>query len=247
MRILLFGGTTEGRLLAEGLAQAGHAVTVSVATPLGAESLGDFPAGRVLTGRLDQRAMAALLPGYDLCIDATHPYAVEVTKNLRQVCGELCLPLRRLLRPESPREGCVLVESPDQAAAYLKDEEGNILLTTGAKELGAFAGLEPSRLFPRILPTHESLAACEALGIPHRNILALQGPFTRKMNEAILEQYHIRWLVTKDGGRAGGYGEKQGAAQALGIPLVVVCRPPEEGSTLEELLAEFGKGERPCT
>lgn len=245
MKILLFGGTTEGRLLAEGLAQAGHAVTVSVATQLGAEALGEFPAGQVLTGRLDQAAMEPLLRDHDLCIDATHPYAVEVTKNLQGACRRLGVPLRRLLRPESSREGCVQVASCAQAAAFLTDKPGNILLTTGAKELGAFSALEPSRLFPRILPTHQGLAACEALGLPHRNILALQGPFTQKMNEAMLEQYDIRWLVTKDGGRAGGFAEKQRAAQAMGVPLVLICRPPEDGNTLEELLKEFGKGEAP--
>lgn len=245
MKIILFGGTTEGRLLAREMARAGHSVTVSVATRLGAEALGPFPHGEVLVGRLDRAGMAPFLRGYDLCIDATHPYAVEVTKNLQGACGDLGLPLRRLLRPESSGEGCVQVASCAQAAAFLGEQPGNILLTTGSKELGAFSGLEPSRLFPRILPTHQGLSACEALGLPHRNILALQGPFTQKMNEAMLEQYHIRWLVTKDGGRAGGYEEKKRAAQALGVTLVLISRPPEDGSTLEELLEEFGKGETP--
>ena len=86
MKILLFGGTTEGRVLAQKLLALGHAVTVSVATALGAEMLGDFPKDHILTGRLEQPAIARRLPDYALCIDATHPYAVDATRNIRTAC-----------------------------------------------------------------------------------------------------------------------------------------------------------------
>ena len=218
MKILLFGGTTEGRLLACALTQRGHQVTVSVATPLGAEALAGHFTGEVLTGRLDRQAMKTLLPAYDLCIDATHPYP----------------------------EGCIPVDSCAQAAEYLQDKAGNILLTTGSKELAAFAALAPDRLFPRVLPTHAGLDACLSLGIPHSNILALQGPFTKAMNQAMLEQYHIRWLVTKDGGSPGGFADKLTAAQAVGVPVLLVRRPPDWGERLEDLLNDSERGENPC-
>ena len=125
-----------------------------------------------------------------------------------------------------------------QAAEFLNNQEGNILLTTGSKELSAFQTIEKERLYVRVLPCHESLAACEEQGIPHRNILALQGPFGQKLNEAILEQYQIRWLVTKDGGMAGGFPQKLAAAQAMGVPVVLVKRPEDRGMTMEELLKE---------
>lgn len=152
MKILLFGGTTEGRLLAERLVGMGHQVTVSVATELGAEILQGQFCGPVLTGRMDLEAMAKLLPSYDLCVDATHPYAVKVTKQLQAACAAAGVPLRRLLRKESGQEGCMVVDSCAQAASFLQKQRGNVLLTTGAKELGAFAALEPDRLFPRVLP-----------------------------------------------------------------------------------------------
>ena len=104
MKILLFGGTTEGRLLAERLVGMGHQVTVSVATELGAEILQGQFCGPVLTGRMDLEAMAKLLPSYDLCVDATHPYAVKVTKQLQAACAAAGVPLRRLLRKESARK-----------------------------------------------------------------------------------------------------------------------------------------------
>ena len=247
MKILLFGGTTEGRLLAERLVGMGHQVTVSVATELGAEILQGQFCGPVLTGRMDLEAMAKLLPSYDLCVDATHPYAVKVTKQLQAACAAAGVPLRRLLRKESGQEGCMVVDSCAQAASFLQKQRGNVLLTTGAKELGAFAALEPDRLFPRVLPTHASLSACEALGIPHRNILALQGPFSQEMNAAMLAQYQIRWLVTKDGGAVGGYEEKYAAAQERGVPVILIRRPGDSGSSMEELLKSLEGGERPCT
>lgn len=239
MRLLIFGGTTEGRVLAQQAGKLGAEVTVSVATELGAEELSGLDGIQILTGRLDGPGMEALLPGFDLCVDATHPYAKLATAEIRAACGHTGTPLLRLLRPASQIEGTVRVPSCQSAANFLEDKPGNILLTTGAKELAAFKGLDKRRLYVRVLPTHEGLSVCEALGIPHSHILALQGPFSQKMDEAMLEQYQIAWLVTKDGGRAGGFGEKLSAARAVGAQVVLVERPPDEGEDLEEILEKI--------
>ena len=217
MRLLIFGGTTEGRVLAQQAGELGAEVTVSVATELGAEELYGLEDVRILTGRLDRSGMEVLLSGFDLCVDATHPYARLATAEIRAACERTGVSLLRLLRPASQIEGAVRVSSCQTAAEFLADEGGNVLLATGAKEL----------------------SACEAQGIPHNHILALQGPFSQKLNEAILEQYRIAWLVTKDGGRAGGLGEKLSAAQAVGARVVLVERPPDEGEGLEEILEKI--------
>ena len=125
----------------------------------------------------------------------------------------------------------------EEAASFLAKQEGNVLLAIGAKGLPAFAGLEPARLYPRVLPVEESLSACRRAGIPTRNIIAMHGPFSRALNAAILEQYRIRWMVTKDGGAAGGFGEKLAAARDAGAELVVIGRPEETGDSLEDVLA----------
>ena len=239
MRLLIFGGTTEGRVLAEELSALGAEVTVSVATPLGAEELAGVDGIRVLTGRLDRSGMEALLPGFDLCVDATHPYAKLATDAIRAACERTGTPRLRLLRPASHVEGAVCVPSCKAAAEFLANRPGNILLATGSKELSAFDRLDKDRLYVRVLPTHDGLSACEALGIPHSHILALQGPFSQKLNEAMLEQYRIAWLVTKDGGQAGGFGEKLAAAWNTGAELVLVERPPDEGEGLEEILQQI--------
>lgn len=238
MRVLVFGGTTEGRLMADELVRRGLEVTVSVATPLGAEELSRCSGLKIWVGRKDAQELEQAVSAFDRCIDATHPYAVLASANIRTACQRAGVPLDRLARPESLAEGVVEVSSCAQAAEFLAGQEGNILLTTGSKELSAFGNISRERLYVRVLPCHESLAACEALGIPHRNILALQGPFGQKLNEAMLEQYRIGWLVTKDGGTAGGFPEKLAAAQNLGVSVVLVKRPEESGMTMEELLKE---------
>lgn len=242
MRVVIFGGTTEGRLLSRELARMGARVTVCVATDYGREEQGDEPGIQVLSGRKDAAAMEQVVEGADVCIDATHPYAVEASRNIRAACAGEGIPYLRLLRRESGvPAGTEVFASAAEAAEWLKNTDGNILLTTGAKELGAFAPLGGARLYPRVLPLHDSLSACEAAGVPHGNILALQGPFTQELNEALIRQFHIRCLVTKDGGRAGGFEEKAAAAAATGIKLLLIRRPREDGLDYESVLKRCGE------
>lgn len=242
MRFVIFSGTGEGRSLACALAQRGAQVTVCVATPHGREEQGSEPGVTVRCGRLDAQGMAEIIRGAALCVDATHPYAAEASVNIRAAARAADVPYRRLLRPasEMPR-GAVQAPSAAWAAQWLAARSGNVLLTTGAKELAAFAPLPPERLFVRVLPLAESLAACEAAGIPHRNIIAMQGPFSQALNEALLRQFDIRWLVTKDGGAAGGFAEKAAAARAAGAQLLVLVRPADSGESYDDILHFCGE------
>lgn len=238
MKVIVFSGTTEGRVFSRELAALGAEVLVSVATPLGAEEQGEMSGITVHCGRLTPEEMTTLLQGADLCVDATHPYAVDATKNIRTACKTAGIEYHRLLRAESPLPaGSMVFASAAHAAEFLTRMQGNILLATGAKELSAFAVLEPERLFPRVLPTRDGIAACEGANIPHKNIIAMQGPFSYALNRALMEQFHIRFLVTKDGGAAGGFAEKAEAAQDTGAQLVVIRRPAEQGETAVRILA----------
>ena len=237
MRAVVFSGTTEGRIFSRQLAQLGADVLVSVATPLGSEEQGSFAGITVHCGRLTPDEMAALVQGADLCVDATHPYAVDATRNIRTACRTAGVEYHRLLRAQSPLPaGSMVLQSAAHVADFLAQTQGNVLLATGAKELAAFSGIEPARLFPRVLPTPEGIAACEAAHIPHKNIIAMQGPFSYALNRALLEQFHIRFLITKDGGAAGGFAEKAQAAQDTGAQLIVLRRPAEQGETAEQIL-----------
>ena len=255
-KVIIFGGTTEGRELARILADRGALVTVSVATELGEEMLRDISAEeepghfRTLVGRLNVEEMQGIIREFDICYDATHPYAVEVTANLREACGKTGTRYIRVIRKEAEsseldqgQEGVrksdsvIVTQSAADASAYLLGTKGNIFLTTGSKELGDFADLPRERLYVRVLPTRDSIAACEAAGIPHRNIIAMFGPFSQRMNEAMLEQYRISYLVTKEAGRNGGFEEKMKASKRCGVKAIVIRRPEDSGVTVEEAAA----------
>ena len=109
-------------------------------------------------------------------------------------------------------------------------------MTTGVKELSAFAPLARERLYVRVLPTHEALCICEQEKIPPSHIVAMQGPFSEALNRALLSQFQIRHLVTKEGGAAGGFFEKVRAAEACGAALWVLRRPAEHGLSYAQLL-----------
>ena len=238
MKIVLFGGAAEGRTLSRELAARGAEVTVCVATDYGREEQGEFPGVTVRTGRLETNGMAELMRGAALCIDATHPYAVLATANIRAAARLTGVPYRRLSRRLSPLpEGSVTVENAEEAARYLRGAEGNVLLTTGAKELPAFSALDAARLYPRVLPSAESLDACVRAGVPRRNIIAMQGPFSYELNLALIRQFSIRYLVTKDGGEAGGFREKAAAAAAGGAVLVVLRPPEDRGEDFDTILS----------
>ena len=229
MNAVVFSGTTEGRTLSRALAALGAAVTVCVATDLGVEEQGRADGITVRAGRLNADEMAAILQGAAFCVDATHPYATEVTRNIRAAAAAAGVEYHRLMRPASALPaGSVVLPGAAEAAAYLADKPGSVLLTTGAKELPAFAALDPARLYPRVLPTLPGITACEAAGIPHRNIIAMQGPFTAALN--------VAYLVTKDGGAAGGFAEKAEAAAQCGVQLIVLRRPDEQGETADTIL-----------
>ena len=254
-KLCVFGGTTEGRELVEFLNTQPCRVTACVATEYGQTLLPEGENLTVSARPLPVGEIGALLQAerFDLVIDATHPYAASITRSIAAACEAAGVEHWRLLRgaSEAP-EDAVFAENTDEAVRFLSGTEGNILLTTGSKELSKFAALPDfaARCWARVLPLPASLEACGAAGLSPSHIFALQGPFSREMDEAMLHRTGARWLVTKDGGAAGGFQEKAAAARHAGARLLVIGRPTQEtGSSLPEtigaLCARFGK-DLPC-
>lgn len=242
MNILIFSGTGEGRDLSKALARAGHLVTVCVLTEYGKEEQGEYEGVTVLAGKKPPEEIVKLLQGMDICIDATHPFATHIRESIRTSCEETGVRRIRLVREESDlgeTEGVVLVDSAEEAAEYLAGKEGKVLLTTGAKDLPVYASIGPERLYPRVLPFASSLDACEASGIPRKNIIAMQGPFIKAINIALMEQFGISYMVTKDSGKEGGFDDKMEAAKEAGATLIVIKRPDDKGVSAEEILNEL--------
>lgn len=239
--VLLFGGTSDARFICQMLDDAGIAYTVSVATPVG-YALAGVIGGKVRVGRMDEQQIADWLQvnAVQWVIDASHPYAELLSRNITEACKKTGVTLSRYQR----RSELDALEHPQlhkvsslQAACEIAHRYGErILLTTGSKELAEYRRRLPEKiLLARVLPTVEVIAQCEALGLGVDNIIALRGPFSAAFNDALYEQCCPDVVITKESGAQGGYLEKVGPALARDIPCIVVTRPQPQVSGPELL------------
>ena len=266
-QVLIFGGTSEGRMLSEYLDKRQLRHTVCVATDYGEEVMEHTEYVQIRQGRLDVSEMEALMRSgdYAVVVDATHPYATAVSENVRMACKAVDMPYLRYLRDAGGAAGSktpdahqstsisgrdagadssiTWVNSAAEAAAYLETQSGNIFLTTGSKELHVFTERisDLGRLFIRVLPSASVITECRNLGMEGKQICAMQGPFSAEMNIAMLKQTDAAFLVTKDTGTTGGYPEKEQAAHQLGVRMVVIRRPEESGLDFAALLKKLGE------
>ena len=255
-KIAIFAGTTEGRLLAERLAGSNVRADVFVATEYGKEEIPEAPNLHVHDGRIDENGMEDLFreKRYDLILDATHPFAKAVTANIREAAKKTDTAFLRILR-DGGRSGIqiqtleeiqgmaadrknepVFVDSVRTAVEFLKMTEGPVFVTTGSKELSAFLELPDweTRVYARVLSMPDVVKTCADMGFYGSHLIAMQGPFSEELNVAMMRSVHAKWMVTKESGKAGGFGEKVSAAKKAGVGLVVIGRPAEDGISLEE-------------
>jgi precorrin-6Y C5,15-methyltransferase (decarboxylating) len=251
--ILIFAGTTEGRKLSEYLSEREIYHTVCVATEYGEIVLNKSPFMTIHRGRMNENEIKDFIEkgNFSVVVDATHPYAQEVTKNIK--AATTTMPYLRLKRELDNSDAnvkaivkvnAIYFDTNEACAKFLENTKGNILLTTGSKELGEYCISEDikSRLFVRVLPSVESISLCVEKGIKGKQIIAMQGPFTAKMNEAIINQYDISCIVTKQSGVAGGFMEKLEAAKAMDIPMYVIGHSNEdEGYSFHDVCEELDK------
>ena len=247
-KAIVFAGTTEGYAICNFLAENGVSVYACAATEYGGSLLKENEFLHVSAGRLKTEDMEELFhkSAPEIVLDATHPYAAEVTKNIRKACENAGVRYQRVLRPEGDKSSeAVYVESPEEAAEFLSGTEGNIFLTTGSKELAKFTVIPDykERIFARVLSVPSVIQSCAELGIEGKHLIGMQGPFSAEINEAMLRQFQCSYLVTKDTGLAGGFPEKIEACQRCGATPVIIGRPlKEEGLSLPEargFLAKF--------
>jgi precorrin-6A/cobalt-precorrin-6A reductase len=219
-RVLVLGGTGEARRLATELVDRGVDVVSSLAgrvaeprLPPGEVRIGGFGGAVGLAAWLQTHRVAAL-------VDATHPFAATMTAHAAEACAANGTPLLRLQRPgwtAGPGDDWRWVDSLEQAAAAVGGFD-HVFLTTGRMGLGAFAGLTQEVLVRSVDPPEPPL--------PARTTVVLErGPFTVEEELTLMREHRVDVVVTKDSG--GHLTEaKLVAARQLGIPVVVVRRPP---------------------
>lgn len=239
-KVLIFAGTTEGRILCEYFIEHEIQVDVCVATDYGETVLPKSTYLQVHVGRMDKQQILDEIKRkkYQLIIDATHPYAVLVTNNIKEACETSGIKYVRVLRESMECEHVLYVESIREVVEFLNHRTEKALITTGSKELEAFTKVNDykNRLIVRVLPTKEVVAQCEKLGFQGKNLICMQGPCSLEMNYVTLKETGANYLVTKESGVAGGFVEKIEAAKKAGVEVIVIRRPnKEDGYSVSEM------------
>ncbi|MCB5169821.1 cobalt-precorrin-6A reductase [Streptomyces bambusae] len=219
--VLLLGGTTEGRRLAEALAGGPYRVTTSLAGRVARPVL---PPGEVRIGGFGGAAgLAAWVRGHGVSavVDATHPFAGRMSFNAAQGAADAGVPLLALRRPgwsAGPGDRWHRVPDLGAAADALPSLGSRVFLTTGRTGLAAFAGLDGLWFLVRSVDAPSP-------PVPGRlDVLLARGPFSLESERELLRAHRIDVLVTKDSG-GSATAPKLVAAREAGIPVVVVDRP----------------------
>ena len=241
-RVLILGGTGEGRQLATALVDDGAEVLSSLAgrvadplLPPGEVRIGGFGGADGLAAELREHPVRAV-------VDATHPFAAGMTANAAEAARVTGTPLLRLQRPgwrPGPGDDWHWVDTL-AAAAEAVAGYGSVFLTTGGQSLAAFAGLSARCLVRSVDPPSPPL--------PERTTVVLaRGPFTVADEVELMRRHGVDVVVTKDSGGAMT-AAKLTAARELGAPVVLVRRPPPPPGvpvvgTVEEALAWLRGGQ----
>ena len=262
--IWLIGGTTESVQLAEAIASAALPCTITVTTEAARALYPNSPLLRVWVGRLSLSDLKMFLQEHNIVavVDASHPYAVEVSRCAIAACSQFNIPYLRYERPcleqgsgwagEQVHSDCSITNYPLPITIHLNSCEtlvtGNylakqrVLLTVGYKYLPLFRPWqEKATLFARILPSLASLDAALAAGFTPDRIIALRPPISADLETALWRQWEISMVVTKASGAPGGEDVKRKVAAELGVTLIVIDRPlmeyPQQTSDLGAAIA----------
>lgn len=243
--IFVAAGTQDGRELAGFLLEKGQRVTASVVSRYGEELLSRYPGICINDRPLDEAALADYCRAHGIAVfvDASHPYAANISENAMNACRACGIPYIRYERQSVPLAytKAHYVADYEEAAKVAASLGKHVFLTTGSHNLKAFTeapALQDCVLTARVLPDPKVVEECTALGLRPSQIVALQGPFSEVLNEELYKKYEADVVVTKNGGTVGGADTKFAAAMKLGLPLVIVERPRIAYDNMAQTFAE---------
>ncbi|MGP7817190.1 precorrin-6A reductase [Niallia sp. 01092] len=230
--ILMLAGTSDARMLAIRMKEVGYNILTTVVTE-SAEAEMKRSGIDVLTGRLTDVEMMSLIKakGVQAVVDASHPFAEEASKNAISAAKQAEVPYIRYERESQTfaYEKMSVVDDYEEAASLAATKKGVVMLTTGSKTLQVFTKklleVPDIRLIARMLPIAENMEKCTKLGLLQKNIIAIQGPFTKEFDQALYKQYGVNVMVTKESGKVGSVDQKVEAAKELGIEIIMIRRP----------------------
>lgn len=248
--ILILGGTSDSLAICDELNKnPNKEYILSVTTEYGRD-LAQTHAKNVILGKLTTDDMVKFIKENNIekIIDATHPYAVEVSRNAIECASISKIDYiryeRKSLIEDITYKNIFIVNSIEEACKIAMENGNTIFIGTGSKNLNQYIEKLPNKkLIARVLPTSEVLLGCEKLGLNGDNIIAMKGPFSQQINEETYKQYKIDLVITKESGIAGGFLEKVLACKALNIPVVILRREnlnyPEVINEIKEITSKI--------
>jgi precorrin-6A/cobalt-precorrin-6A reductase len=245
--IWVIAGTEKGRIFIGKLLSSGYKVLATTATSYGGSLLAVHENLVVKNVPLSRDGMSILADEYKvrLIIDASHPYSEEVKANALHVSETAGIPLLELGRSHVAIPGAVEFDSYSDAADYLHDKAGNVLLTIGSKNLKYFRESEQQKIYARVLPLENSISQCAQSGFVPERIIAMKHIFSVEFEKALIREFDIKYLVTKESGAEGGVMEKAEAAAQCGVEVVMIRRPVREAEdifyNMDELILRAGE------
>lgn len=224
--IWIIGGTSDANKLAERFRSQGHRILISTTTAYGSQ-LAALQNCEVIEQQLSESGMEQLLTNkaISVVVDASHPFAELVSTQALAVCARTKRPYLRFEREQVQIAGAHYYPDYEQLIKALKQTSGNILLTIGSKNVHRFCSELRERIIARVLAVSKSLDECQAAGLQAHQLIAMKGRMRLETNRALMEEYEITQLVSKESGEAGGLFEKCQAAQELGIAVHLLARP----------------------
>jgi precorrin-6A/cobalt-precorrin-6A reductase len=222
--VLVLGGSAEGFVLAEKLAEIPGMKTITSFAgrtkkhrkPPGAYRTGGFGGVDGLCRYIKEKQITAI-------IDATHPFASRIKQNSDIAAGITKVPIIHLLRPPwKPQKGdnWLMVEDMRAAAAAIPHNITKVFLAVGRSELAAFSARDDLEFIARVIDMPKALPAIKNL-----SFICERGPFSYREDRKLLETCNIKCIVTKNSGGEAAYAKLQ-AARDLGLPVIMLARPP---------------------
>lgn len=240
--IWVIGGTKDSRDFIERFSLK-NLLVVTTATEYGAKLLEEFKEIKTISKKLDKEMMKKFVDDerIDIVVDISHPYAEEVSKNAIDISKSCDIFYIRYERERIKAEfDGVEFTDIESLVNYVEKLDKNILVTLGSNNVEKFKNLKNLKnIYFRVLPKWEMIKKVEDCGVLPKNIIAMQGPFSKEINKAIMREFEIGYMVTKNSGEVGGEIEKIESARECGVKIIGLGRPnleyPYKVESLESL------------
>ena len=236
MKIILLGGTKDSINIIEFIKNNYDAyILTTTTTEYGARLAREGGSDDTIARPLPKEEIIEIIKsqGFDVLIDATHPFAEHITQTSASIAKELKMPYVRFERPTTNLENIDTshihyVKSFEDAGKLIADEfnQGNVLHFAGANTMADIVKYVPTeRFYPRILKVESSLEKCDALNINPNHIIPMKGAASLEENIHLIEKYDASIMITKESGEIGGVIEKIEAANEKNIDIIMIQRP----------------------